>query len=168
MKDWYWTRIPWREWGVTLVVTPEGLDAVLFDREAQAREWPPERALPLSDYRRPFEAYFSGRPVSWNIPLTSRGTAFQRRVWTALQGVPPGTVLSYGALAARLGRPEAVRAVARAVAANPWPIVIPCHRVVGSAGQLVGYQGGLRLKAALLALEGAPAMHPQGHARFQF
>jgi AraC family transcriptional regulator of adaptative response/methylated-DNA-[protein]-cysteine methyltransferase len=90
-----------------------------------------------------------------DLPLDIRGTAFQQRVWEALRAIPPGTTVSYADLAARLGRPTAVRAVAGACAANRLAVAIPCHRVVGSNGRLTGYRWGTARKAALLARERA-------------
>lgn len=90
-----------------------------------------------------------------DLPLDVRGTAFQRRVWEALQAIPPGETLSYGALAARLGTPRAIRAVAGACAANAVAVAIPCHRVIGATGALSGYRWGVARKQALLARERA-------------
>ena len=89
----------------------------------------------------------------WELPLDIRGTAFQHRVWEVLRDIPPGTTASYTEIAARIGRPEAVRAVARACGANPVAVAIPCHRVVRSDGALSGYRWGLDRKRALLARE---------------
>ncbi len=89
-------------------------------------------------------------------PLDLRGTVFQRAVWEALQGLPPGVTIPYGALAASIGRPGAARAVARAVATNPVAVAVPCHRVLGADGDLRGYRWGLRWKAWLLGREGTP------------
>jgi len=89
------------------------------------------------------------------LPLDVRGTAFQQRVWQALRDIPPGTTVSYSALAARIGRPAAVRAVAQACAANPVAVVIPCHRVVRTDGSLSGYRWGLARKRALIDREAA-------------
>jgi AraC family transcriptional regulator, regulatory protein of adaptative response / methylated-DNA-[protein]-cysteine methyltransferase len=97
-------------------------------------------------------AYFDGRPGGV-LPLAPGGTAFQRRVWEALREIPPGRTLPYSALAARIGRPDAVRAVARANGANRIAIAIPCHRVVGADGGLTGYGGGLWRKERLIAHE---------------
>lgn len=94
----------------------------------------------------------SDRPV--DFPLDLRGTPFQLEVWTALRQVPPGATISYLDLAYRIGRPEAVRAVAQACAANPLAVAIPCHRAVRSDGGLAGYRWGLERKQALLAAEG--------------
>lgn len=103
------------------------------------------------------ERYWGGEPVVFDVPLKPRGTAFQMRVWQALQDIPYGKTISYGELARRIGQPTAVRAVGRAAGANPIPVVIPCHRVIGGRGSLVGYAGGLERKQTLLMLEGALA-----------
>ncbi len=99
--------------------------------------------------------YFAGRRSTFDLPLDLAGTAYQQRVWSALQRVPFGRTLSYGELAARLGAPGGARAVGRACATNPVPIVVPCHRVVGGDGALHGYDGGLWRKQRLLELEHA-------------
>lgn len=98
--------------------------------------------------------YFSGRPVAFDLPVAPRGSAFERDVWRHLQTIPYGRTTSYGAVAAALGQPpDASRAVGAANARNPIAIVIPCHRVIGADGSLVGYAGGLERKRGLLALE---------------
>jgi methylated-DNA-[protein]-cysteine S-methyltransferase len=99
-------------------------------------------------------AYFAGERRAFDLPLAPRGTPFQRSVWAALREVGWGETVDYASLAARLGRPGAARAVGRANATNPIPVVIPCHRVVGRDGSLTGYAGGLDAKRVLLALEG--------------
>lgn len=101
------------------------------------------------------EAYFRGERTTFDAPLAPRGTDFQRVVWTELVSVAYGETTTYTELARRVGRPAAVRAVGRANATNPIPILIPCHRVVGRDGTLTGYAGGLEMKDALLRLEGA-------------
>ncbi|WP_412068924.1 methylated-DNA--[protein]-cysteine S-methyltransferase [Rubrivirga sp. IMCC43871] len=98
-------------------------------------------------------AYFAGEAVAFDVPLALGGTPFQERVWAALCAIPHGETLSYGALAARLGMPGAAQAVGAANGQNPAAVVVPCHRVVGADGALVGYAGGLERKRALLALE---------------
>ena len=100
--------------------------------------------------------YLSGRRRTFDLPLSPGGTPFQRQVWEALTAIPYGETRTYGEVAAAIGRPRAVRAVGQADHRNPRPILIPCHRVVGADGSLTGYAGGLALKRALLALEGAP------------
>lgn len=97
--------------------------------------------------------YFVGRDEAFDLPLTPLGTPFRQAVWQELRRIPAGQRISYSALAARLGRPDAVRAVAAANGANPLAIVIPCHRVIGADGGLTGYGGGLWRKERLLALE---------------
>lgn len=98
-------------------------------------------------------AYFAARSARFEVPLTLHGTPFHKAVWAELRRLGPGETISYGDLAARLGRPGAARAVARANGANQIAIVIPCHRVIGADGSLTGYAGGLWRKEALIALE---------------
>ncbi len=98
--------------------------------------------------------YFAGERTDFDLPLAPAGSEFQRRVWDALRGIRHGEVVDYGSLGARIGRASAARAVGRANATNPIPIVIPCHRVIGADGSLTGYAGGLDAKLALLRLEG--------------
>jgi len=103
--------------------------------------------------RRQLDEYFRGERREFTVPLHVPGTPFQERVWTALQAIPSGTTTSYARLADSIGQPNAVRAVARANGDNRVAILIPCHRVVGSNGDLVGYGGGLWRKKKLLELE---------------
>ncbi len=105
--------------------------------------------------RRQLQQYFAGTRHQFELPLAPRGTAFQRQVWQALRHIPYGQLRSYRDIALALGRPTASRAVGAANGRNPLPIVVPCHRVIGSNGQLTGYAGGLDLKHFLLDLEGA-------------
>jgi methylated-DNA-[protein]-cysteine S-methyltransferase len=102
------------------------------------------------------DAYFRGERREFDLPLAPGGTAFQQRVWDELRRVPYGETVTYRELAARAGSPAAPRAAGRANATNPLPVVIPCHRVVGTDGSLTGYAGGVHFKRALLVLEGAP------------
>ena len=99
------------------------------------------------------DAYFAGELTDFDVPLDMRGTPFQRRVWEELRNIPYGETWSYGQVAAAIGRPSASRAVGSANGSNPVSIIVPCHRVIGSSGKLVGYGGGLHRKDALLALE---------------
>jgi AraC family transcriptional regulator of adaptative response/methylated-DNA-[protein]-cysteine methyltransferase len=94
-------------------------------------------------------------PVALDLPLDLRATAFEQRVWRLLQTIPRGETRSYSVVAAELGQPRAVRAVARACARNPLALVVPCHRVVGKNGQLTGYRWGKERKEKLLTLEHA-------------
>jgi methylated-DNA-[protein]-cysteine S-methyltransferase len=99
------------------------------------------------------EQYFGGERTKFDLRLTLAGTAFQRRVWAALRGIPYGQTVSYGQLADRIGQPSASRAVGLANGKNPVGIIIPCHRVVGADGSLTGYGGGIERKRYLLAHE---------------
>jgi methylated-DNA-[protein]-cysteine S-methyltransferase len=101
------------------------------------------------------EEYFAGTRRAFSVRIALEGTDFQRTVWQALQAIPYGTTISYGELARQIGRPDAARAVGLANGANPVPIIVPCHRVIGADGSLTGFGGGLNTKRSLLELEGA-------------
>ena len=126
-----------------------GLSAVTFDGPTGARSDEPL----LREAEAQLLAYFAGERTGFDLPLSPRGTDFQRRVWSAVGDVPTGATTTYSAVAAAVGRPSACRAVGAANGRNPLPIVVPCHRVVGTAGALTGYGGGLERKRALLDLE---------------
>jgi methylated-DNA-[protein]-cysteine S-methyltransferase len=108
---------------------------------------------PFAKVIRQLQAYFSGELKDFDLPLAFEGTPFQLRVWQTLRAIPYGQTISYGQLAERIGQPKAVRAVGLANGSNPIPIIVPCHRVIGSNGNLTGYGGGLPIKEKLLALE---------------
>jgi methylated-DNA-[protein]-cysteine S-methyltransferase len=119
-----------------------------------------QSAFPCDDHHpvvrevmRQLEAYFAGERLEFDLPLAPEGTEFQRRVWKALAEIPYGETRSYGELARSIGKPAAVRAVGAANGRNPIGIIVPCHRVIGSSGKLVGYGGGLPMKQMLLDLE---------------
>ena len=114
--------------------------------------WKEDRA-PLSGTIQQLQAYFAGELESFDLQLAPEGTPFQLEVWRRLCDIPYGETISYGELAGRIGNPKASRAVGLANGSNPIPIVIPCHRVIGSNGKLTGYGGGLPIKEKLLALE---------------
>jgi methylated-DNA-[protein]-cysteine S-methyltransferase len=99
------------------------------------------------------KAYFAGKLCDFDLPLVLKGTDFQLQVWRRLQQIPYGETTSYGAIARELGTPDAARAVGLANGSNPIPIIIPCHRVIGSNGDLTGFGGGLPIKKKLLELE---------------
>jgi len=103
-------------------------------------------------------AYFAGELRDFDLPLDMEGTAFQKRVWAELRRIPYGETRSYGEIAHAISAPKAVRAVGAANGRNPIPIVVPCHRVIGAGGNLVGYGGGLPLKRFLLDLEARHAL----------
>jgi methylated-DNA-[protein]-cysteine S-methyltransferase len=104
--------------------------------------------------RRQLAEYFAGTRREFDLALAPEGTPFERSVWEALREIPFGETRSYGEIAERIGHPGAARAVGRANGANPIPIVVPCHRVIGSNGSLTGFGGGLENKSRLLELEG--------------
>jgi methylated-DNA-[protein]-cysteine S-methyltransferase len=116
------------------------------------RTWVEDKK-PFKDVRRQLQAYFEGKLTAFDLPLVLEGTCFQLLVWRSLQKIPYGETVSYGQLAKRIGSPDAARAVGLANGSNPIPIIIPCHRVIGSNGDLTGFGGGLPIKKKLLALE---------------
>jgi O-6-methylguanine DNA methyltransferase len=118
---------------------------------AQPREEPQLMAGVISQ----LSEYFYGSRRVFDLPLDVRGTAFQKGVWSQVAHIPYGATATYGGIAELLGKPKASRAVGAALGANPLPIVIPCHRVVGVGGSLTGFGAGLDVKEALLRLEGA-------------
>ncbi|HYY74845.1 MAG TPA: methylated-DNA--[protein]-cysteine S-methyltransferase [Gaiellaceae bacterium] len=148
-----------------LAATPEGICRISFDPEPERELDALARAFgvrvlrsprPLDTARRELDEYFEGARREFDLSVDLRPVPeFQRVVLTELARVPFGSVETYGGLAARIGKPRAARAVGGALNRNPVPIVVPCHRVVGSTGSLVGYGGGLERKERLLALEGA-------------
>lgn len=109
----------------------------------------------VAQARKEIEEYFAGTRRDFTIPLAAAGTAFQQRVWSALQAIPFGETRSYGQLASALQKPGAARAVGRANATNPICVVVPCHRVIGADGSLTGFAFGETIKRRLLALEQA-------------
>jgi len=107
----------------------------------------------FNEVKEQLSSYFVGELTDFSIPLAPIGTEFQLQVWQALQTIPYGETLSYGELARQIGRPKASRAVGAANGQNPIPVIIPCHRVIGSSGKLVGFGGGIETKQKLLGLE---------------
>lgn len=139
---------------LTLVVNADGaLTHILFAHQPPPAHatWDAERCAAAATQLR---EYFAGQRTDFDLPLAPAGSEFQRTVWDALRTLGHGEVVDYGGLGTRIGRPGAARAVGRANATNPIPIVIPCHRVIGANGTLTGYAGGLDAKLALLRLEG--------------
>jgi methylated-DNA-[protein]-cysteine S-methyltransferase len=144
--------------GELLLTAEDGVLTGLY-MPAEAHEPPPgaERGdRGFATVRRQLEEYFAGRRRAFDVVLAPPGTAFQQRVWGELQRIDYGQTISYAELAARIGRPTAIRAAGAANGANPISILIPCHRVIGSDGSLTGYGGGLEAKRALLDLERTP------------
>ena len=140
---------------VKLTFTSKGLAGLDFaDCRPQKAEVPEPFILQTREAAQVLKEYFAGRdPTLGRLALDLKGTPFQLKVWEELAKIPWGRTISYGELAARLGRPKAARAVGRACAANPIPILIPCHRVIARDGALGGYSAGLERKRRLLAHE---------------
>lgn len=133
-----------------------GLRSILFSKNGRPTAPDPtwrEDASLLQEPIRQLRAYFAGELENFDLALAPQGTPFQQKVWGELCRIPYGETISYGELAKRIGNPNASRAVGLANGSNPIPIIIPCHRVIGSNGKLTGYGGGLPIKEKLLALE---------------
>lgn len=144
---------------LTLVADAGGLAAILWenDRPGRVRLGSMHEAADhpvLAETERQLGEYFAGERRSFDIPLSFAGTDFQKSVWAALLTIPFGETRSYGEIADQLGKPRASRAVGAANGRNPISIIAPCHRVIGSSGQLTGFAGGLEAKKYLLELEG--------------
>lgn len=135
---------------LTLTGTEEALTRLSFGG-GQAGAGSPSPALELA--ARELAEYFAGARREFTVPLAPEGTAFQLAVWSALREIPYGATASYRDIAVRLGKPGGAVAVGQANSRNPIPIIIPCHRIIGAGGQLVGYTGGLEIKRFLLRLE---------------
>lgn len=114
----------------------------------------PKDTLLLKETEKQLIQYLDGKRTAFDVPLNPKGTKFMKKVWTALQEIPYGQVRTYGQIAQKVGSPKAARAVGMANHRNPIPIIIPCHRVIGSNGKLVGYALGMERKQFLLNLEG--------------
>jgi methylated-DNA-[protein]-cysteine S-methyltransferase len=143
-----------------VAATDRGLCRIWFHPEGQEEELARLFGLrvlrsPLDDVRRELDEYFAGARHEFDLPLDLRVAAFHEQVLLELAQVPYGITTTYGALAGKVGRPRAARAVGTVMNRNPIPIVLPCHRVLGSNGSLTGYAGGLDMKLKLLQLEGA-------------
>jgi O-6-methylguanine DNA methyltransferase len=155
----YGSTLSWEGWTFRVLSSRQGLRRIELsptplDRLAerlQARVLPDDG--PNEEILDQLHDYLRRERDAFSVALDVRGTAFQQRVWEAIQYIPYGKTRAYAEVAEEIGRPEALRAVGQAVGANPIPIVIPCHRVVGKHGNLVGYGGGLPLKERLLLLE---------------
>ncbi len=139
-----------------LVGGSSALRCVSFEKSKRSTppgaDWKPDKK-PFAEVIRQLQAYFRGELKEFDLPLAMEGTEFQLRVWNALRTIPYGETISYAQLAERVGNPKAVRAVGLANGSNPIPIIVPCHRVIGSDGSLTGFGGGLSTKKMLLELE---------------
>jgi len=156
MSDVYYARFESPVGPLLLAGDAKALRRVSFESSKRAMpplgDWKQNRAA-FAEVIRQLQAYFRGELKEFDLPLAMEGTEFQLRVWNALREIPYGETISYAQLARRIGNPQAVRAVGLANGSNPIPIIVPCHRVIGSDGSLTGFGGGLSTKKKLLELE---------------
>jgi methylated-DNA-[protein]-cysteine S-methyltransferase len=141
---------------LTLAGIGSTLTHLLMSEQAHSpdrRGWEPADADAFADVATQLEAYFAGALTEFDVDMRLDGSGFQRRVWAALTTIPYGQTRSYGEIADQIGAPTAARAVGAANGRNPISIIVPCHRVIGSAGRLTGYGGGIDRKRILLELE---------------
>ena len=144
---------------LTLVAGEWGLTTVLWENDKAGRVQLGEvhedsRHPVLAETARQLEEYFAGKRKIFSLPLDFQGTGFQKKVWEVLLTIPFGETRSYAQIANQIGNPKSVRAVGAANGKNPISIIAPCHRVIGSNGDLTGFAGGLAAKTLLLSLEG--------------
>jgi methylated-DNA-[protein]-cysteine S-methyltransferase len=154
----YYTYVDTPVGTLLLAGCDHGLQVIGFQCGKGSRGPEPDWQESPSSFRRvtqQLQQYFRGKRTVFDLKLAPKGTAFQKAVWEALAAIPYGQTRTYADIAKAIGRPRAVRAVGLANGRNPLPIVVPCHRVIGKDGSLVGYGGGLTIKQALLDLEDA-------------
>ena len=149
----FYSLLPHPTGTLALIAGEEGLKQIRFDATFPIGGLRRDDHPILRETARQLEAYFARSLREFDLPLILKGTPFQIRVWRALEQIPYGQTRSYAEQARAIGAPDAVRAVGAANGRNPIPIVVPCHRVIGSNGQLTGFGGGLPLKRWLLDLE---------------
>ena len=165
---WGWMGVAESDRGLAGIVLPQPSKAAAaagFGKKTIS--WSPSPSVRLEEAREQLEEYLSGQRTAFDLPLDfSQGTAFQRRVWRELQGIPYGQLWSYRGLAMRVGGIQYARAVGVAVGANPLPIVVPCHRVVAQDATIGGFSSGLPAKRRLLGLEGSLSqLRPSGRGQ---
>jgi methylated-DNA-[protein]-cysteine S-methyltransferase len=158
-KDYFFKMVASPIGGLKLVASKHGLAAILWEEDAPRRVRlnivaNDENHPVLLEAERQLKEYFSARRKAFYLKLDFAGTEFQKKVWQALLTIPFGETRSYAQIAKQIGSPNAMRAVGAALGKNPISIVAPCHRVIGSTGELTGFAGGLEAKAYLLGLEG--------------
>jgi methylated-DNA-[protein]-cysteine S-methyltransferase len=143
--------------GTLILIGDEiGLRYILFEKEKNQvviqDDWQKNPDF-FTAVKMQLRAYFKGELKEFDLPLAPEGTTFQQKVWRALRNIPYGELVSYKSIAKTIGNPKAVRAVGAANGKNPLPIIVPCHRVIGSDGSLTGFGGGLQTKQQLIDLE---------------
>lgn len=164
-----WVGVAWSKKGLVALTLPQRDEAEALGQLPEVLVIHPQAAdgLEIEALADKLCRYFDGQPVTFDEPLDpSIGTDFQRRVWAITRVIPRGQVRTYGEIAQEAGSPGAARAVGQAMARNPWPIIVPCHRVVGSDGSLTGFGGGLDMKRKMLVMEGAVLPYRAQQAAF--
>ena len=154
-----WVGVAWSELGLEAVALPRATESETLDQLPESSDLTPKppQGLDVPVLLDKLRSYFEGEPVSFDEPLNPTiGTDFQRRVWALTREIPRGQTRTYGQIARMVGSAGAARAVGQTMARNPWPILVPCHRVLGSDGSLTGFGGGVDMKRRMLQLEGAP------------
>ena len=139
---------------LTLEASERGLRSVRFPNRPQPIKGRMTSNSVIKLAKRELKAYFARQLKSFSVPLDWHGTAFKESVWQALTAIPYGETVSYTDIARAIGRPQSARPTGGAVGRNPIPIIVPCHRIIGSDHTLTGFTGGLNIKVALLELEG--------------
>jgi methylated-DNA-[protein]-cysteine S-methyltransferase len=139
---------------LTLEASDRGLSSVRFPSRAGPHKTRSRDNPILAQAKQQLAAYFAGELKQFSVQLDWQGTVFQQLVWQALTRIPYGETVSYADIARAIGRPRSARPTGGAVGANPLPIIVPCHRVIGSDQTLTGFTGGLNIKVVLLELEG--------------
>ena len=151
-----WVGIAWSAWGLVAVTLPQPTEAEALSRLPADSGGEPQdpSGLDVRILTGKLRRYFDGEAVTFDEPLDpTLGTEFQRRVWAVTRAIPRGQTCTYSQIARQAGSPRAARAVGQAMARNPCPVIVPCHRVVGYNGQLTGFGGGLEMKRQMLAME---------------
>jgi methylated-DNA-[protein]-cysteine S-methyltransferase len=158
-----WVGIAWSEQGLvgTTLPQPSEADALAQLPAPVGAAAKAPRGLNVALLIEELQRYFEGEPITFDEPLDpAMGTEFQRRVWELTRAIPRGQTRAYGEIAREAGSPGAARAVGQSMARNPWPVIVPCHRVVGKDGSLTGFGGGLVMKRRMLEMEGC--LRPEG------
>jgi methylated-DNA-[protein]-cysteine S-methyltransferase len=155
-----WVGVAWSARGLVGITLPQATEAAALER-LPAASGPAPEGLDIKALVDKLQRYFEGQEVVFDEPLDPGiGTPFQQQVWAITRAIPRGQTRTYGDIARQAGSPGAARAVGQSMANNPWPVVVPCHRVVGHDGRLTGFGGGLAMKEQMLTMEGAMPTQP--------
>ena len=151
-----WVGIVWSEQGLVALTLPQLTEAETLEKlpVASVKAPQPPPGLDIDALAEKLRRYFEGETLAFDEPLDpALGTDFQQRVWAITRAIPRGETRTYGEIAREAGSPGAARAVGQSMARNPWPVIVPCHRVVGHDGRLTGFGGGLDMKQRMLEME---------------